>query len=174
MTDNDLIMWERQPGDEEHRVGGKLHRLDGPAVITRDGHEMWARDGKPHRDPDAVWTDGPGGPACTNGITGDLEWWFDGEMHRTDGPAYTGKHIGYYLHGNVVDRFTIDELRVERRDVRDTAAALHRRHRDVPIGDLIAAARSIVAATCDRDLAVELYHPGHGPGAAIDAAKRIR
>jgi len=48
---------------------GKLHRIDGPAVINGDRLEWWA-DGKLHR------TDGPAV------IDGDrLEWWVDGKEY---------------------------------------------------------------------------------------------
>ena len=29
---------------------GKLHREDGPAIVTSDGHYCWYRNGKLHRE----------------------------------------------------------------------------------------------------------------------------
>ena len=47
----------------------KLHRHDGPAVETGDGHKYWYVDGKQHR------TDGP---AC-EWSNGSKWWWVNGK-----------------------------------------------------------------------------------------------
>lgn len=66
-------------GGREWRVGGKLHRIHGPAVIGASGTLAWWRNGKLHRDEDA--------PALIY-PQGTQEWWRDGELHRDgDAPA---------------------------------------------------------------------------------------
>ena len=50
---------------------GQLHRLDGPAVIWRDGSEAWFHNGKLHR------TTGPA-VALTNRTT---TWWIHGVQY---------------------------------------------------------------------------------------------
>ena len=64
-------------GTQEWRLGGKLHREDGPAKILADGSQSWYRNGKLHRDdgPAVVWFDGT------------QEWRLNGQFHREDGPA---------------------------------------------------------------------------------------
>src|SRR5512138_2443134 len=59
---------------------GKLHKLDGPAVIYPDGSEYWYKNGKLHK------TDGP---AATD-PDGSEYWYENGKFHKTDGPAATG------------------------------------------------------------------------------------
>ena len=67
-----------EDGRQEWRLSdGRLHRTDGPAVITPDGHQLWFIEGRPHR------TDGP----AYIWSNGGQEWWVDGQLHRTDGPA---------------------------------------------------------------------------------------
>ena len=61
---------------EEWWVDGKLHRLNGPALISADGTENWYLNGKRHRE---------GGPAIENEKI--KEWWMFGKRHRLDGPA---------------------------------------------------------------------------------------
>jgi hypothetical protein len=64
---------------------GKLHRLDGPALITKyyggdydgDCKEQWYIHGQLHRD---------NGPAVINS-GGFKEWYIHGKRHRLDGPA---------------------------------------------------------------------------------------
>jgi hypothetical protein len=56
---------------------GRLHRLDGPAVITDDGAQEWYRQGAAHRED---------GPAVIR-PDGTKRWFFDGRLHRVDGPA---------------------------------------------------------------------------------------
>ena len=47
-------------GTEAWFVGGELHRLDGPALITSNGDEIWFANGKQHREdgPSVVRADG--------------------------------------------------------------------------------------------------------------------
>lgn len=56
---------------------GKLHRLDGPALESKDGSKAWYQDGLLHRI---------GGPAIEV-FTGDKQWYKNGKRHRVDGPA---------------------------------------------------------------------------------------
>lgn len=51
-------------------AGGRTHRVDGPALIHRDGGEQWYLDGDLHRID---------GPAVTYGDTGGIEWWVAGK-----------------------------------------------------------------------------------------------
>jgi hypothetical protein len=47
---------------------GRLHRLNGPAIIYYDGYEEWYRHGKLHRDD---------GPARAHSSADIEEWWKD-------------------------------------------------------------------------------------------------
>jgi len=71
---------------------GKLHRVDGPAIITSDLVEEWYIDGKRHR------LDGPAVEWLNGRESGRKEWWINGFVHREDGPAvtYNGK-VKWYL-----------------------------------------------------------------------------
>lgn len=63
-------------GRELYYKHGKIHRDGGPAIEYNDTYQEWYRDGKLHRD---------GGPAIINE---DLQSWYsDGKLHRDDGPA---------------------------------------------------------------------------------------
>ena len=68
--DNDDICWY---------LDGKLHRVDGPAIIRANGYKEWYLDGKRHR---------VNGPAIT-WVNGTEFWYLDGKRHRVDGPAIT-------------------------------------------------------------------------------------
>lgn len=80
------------PERTEYRKLGVIHRLDGPAIIYRDGTEYWFFNGKIHRDEDK--------PAV---ITphGLHEWYHHGKRHRdNDLPAVTdsnGNQEWYYM-----------------------------------------------------------------------------
>jgi hypothetical protein len=63
----------RVDGRLEWRVDGKLHRLDGPAVIWADGGQSWYVDGDLHR---------LDGPAVIHSW-GPEEWWVRGEQLPT-------------------------------------------------------------------------------------------
>lgn len=64
-------------GTREWRLDGKLHRIDGPAIIRPDGNEGWYFMGKLHRED---------GPAVIR-PDGYKAWWLNGKIHREDGPA---------------------------------------------------------------------------------------
>ena len=66
--DNDDICWY---------LDGKLHRVDGPAIIRANGDQEWYQAGKRHR---------VDGPAVTSAYD-TKEWYLDGKLHRVDGPA---------------------------------------------------------------------------------------
>lgn len=53
----------------EYRLDGKLHRLNGPAVISAQGDEHWYENGVRHRI---------GGPAVTT-RNGAEQWWVYGK-----------------------------------------------------------------------------------------------
>lgn len=61
----------------EYHLDGKLHREDGPAIVTADGYEAWYMYGKLHRE---------GGPAVSR-KDGYQVWYRWGSYHREDGPA---------------------------------------------------------------------------------------
>lgn len=75
----------------EWRVDDYLHRLDGPALVARDGSEYWYHWGELHRldGPALIY---PNGTQC---------WYHHDELHRLDGPAVThangAKH--WFQHG---------------------------------------------------------------------------
>lgn len=58
---------------------GKLHRTDGPAIISWDGTEEWYFKGRRHRSdgPALIFKRGPW----------SQEWYQNGKKHRLDGPA---------------------------------------------------------------------------------------
>ena len=64
-------------GNKGWFVNGKLHRLDGPAIIYTDGGKDWYVNGELHR------LDGP----AVEGADGSKGWYVNGELHRLDGPA---------------------------------------------------------------------------------------
>jgi hypothetical protein len=77
-----------------HRYG-KLHRVDGPAIIVGSFLEEWYTDGKRHRldGPAVEWFNGSRG-------VGRAEWWVNGLCHREDGPAVTcNGNFEWYLNG---------------------------------------------------------------------------
>jgi hypothetical protein len=78
--DGPAIIWK--DGHQEWYVEGKLHRLDGPAIIWKDGHQEWFVEGFRHRldGPACIWADGT------------QEWFVEGFWHRQDGPAYIGSN----------------------------------------------------------------------------------
>ena len=79
---------------------GKLHRVDGPAVTSPSGYEVWWQHGERHRVDGPAITRSNGrqewylhdklhredGPADITS-DGSEEWWYEGKRHRTDGPA---------------------------------------------------------------------------------------
>lgn len=78
---------------------GKLHRLNGPALIWHNGSQSWYYNGKRHR------TDGP----AYEGHAGYLAWYLHGKRHRIDGPAIirpddgvNPKIIEWWVHGEEI------------------------------------------------------------------------
>lgn len=63
-------------GDKYWRLGGTLHRTDGPAIEYSDGTKKWYINGELHR------TDGP----AVESAKGKY-WYFEGKLHRDNGPA---------------------------------------------------------------------------------------
>ena len=102
-------------GDKEWFLNGLRHRIDGPAILRRDGSTAWYRHGKFHRlDGPAVehsngikewWVKGQrhrdGAPAFV-GVRGVEEWYFKGALHRIGGPAL--------IHGNSDKRWYVNGL----------------------------------------------------------------
>jgi hypothetical protein len=79
-------------GNQEWRLGGKIHRTDGPAVIRSNGTQLWYINGEPHRTdgPAIVWPDG------------SQSWYLHGKFHRTDGPSkiFPNGIEEWYTNGN--------------------------------------------------------------------------
>ena len=87
-----LMFWRKKPvvsnidrpefgaDTKEWRSDGKLHRIDGPAVIWANGTQEWFIDGLRHRTngPAMIWDDGKQG-WFVNGknITDKVEQWMD-------------------------------------------------------------------------------------------------
>ncbi|MHB8220768.1 MAG: hypothetical protein ACYDHU_10685 [Acidimicrobiales bacterium] len=94
LGDADAVVDFSEDGIVAHYVAGRLHRIDGPALVIPDGTEEWYLDGHLHR------TDG--GPAVTTG-DGSLYWYEHGRLHRTNGPAIMRSDGSreYYRHGEL-------------------------------------------------------------------------
>lgn len=83
-------------GTREWWVNGNLHREDGAAVIKPDGTKEWWVDGLPHRE------DGPA-IESSNGLK---EWFFEGKRHCLDGPAVEQHEDGsvqWWINGQKFD-----------------------------------------------------------------------
>jgi hypothetical protein len=50
---------------------GKLHRTDGPAIISANGHQYWYQHDNLYREdgPAQIWP------------RGDVDWWLNGNMY---------------------------------------------------------------------------------------------
>lgn len=85
VTEN-FVMWKNN---------GLYHKLDGPAMIFKDGTKKWFVDDKLHRSD---------GPAIEWGITHRKDWYQEGFLHRLDGPAieYVNGDKCWYVNGNVI------------------------------------------------------------------------
>jgi len=79
-------------GRTEHRLAGKLHRTDGPALERTGVYKSYWVNGKRHR------TDGP----AVEEANGTKEYWVAGKLHRTDGPAlrWPDGYKEYWVNGN--------------------------------------------------------------------------
>lgn len=84
------LIWQNE--DDE------LHRLDGPAIIRKDGTKLWYQNGKPHR---------VGGPACVGPRGRGQRWYQDGVLHRLDGPAiiFSGGAVDWHVLGVDIKTF---------------------------------------------------------------------
>ena len=96
-------------GDKEWWVNDLLHRVDGPAIIRNDEmyrSKEWLINGNHHR------TDGPAVEYTHNDGWYINEWYQDGKHHRTDGPAIESTHPEqpneWYHHGLNVDPLLCD------------------------------------------------------------------
>lgn len=73
----DGIKVEIRDGWTIYHKNGKIHRDDGPAMISPNGDKYWYKDGVVHRDD---------GPAIIYSNR-DIYWYRNGKLHRGDGPA---------------------------------------------------------------------------------------
>lgn len=81
MTATQPDHYKLEDGSERWELDHKLHRDDGPALLTPEGNS-WYRHGQLHRD---------GGPAVEM-AHGTKKWFQYDVLHRDDGPAIdTGK-----------------------------------------------------------------------------------
>ena len=64
---------------------GQLHRVDGPAVVWRDGGKEWYQNGLRHREdgPAVVWK------------SGHTEWWLNGKKYTEQKYRTQLKTLGY-------------------------------------------------------------------------------
>ena len=76
-----------------------LHRENGPAFDSANGHKEWYQNGVYHR------TDGP----AIEHADGSKSWWQNGQRHRADGPAieWTSGLKDWFING---DRMTEAEF----------------------------------------------------------------
>ena len=83
-------------------MDGKLHRINGPALVTSTGAEAWYFNGLPHRE---------GGPAYIH-KSGLREWYRHGVRHRDDGPAieFSDGSSMWVVNGNLLIRKYSDAL----------------------------------------------------------------
>ena len=96
--DGDLPAVENTSGKTYWYKNGKRHRDGGPAVISKDLTE-WYKDGKKHRDgnlPAKEWYDGR-----------HREYYVNGKLHRTDGPAKEG----LYYNDEPYQEFYLNDVR---------------------------------------------------------------
>lgn len=70
----------------EWYVGGKLHRIGAPALVTNDGGEIWYQNGLKHRI---------GAPAEITSC-GDKHWYFRGKQHNISGAATIRPGMCFY------------------------------------------------------------------------------
>jgi hypothetical protein len=86
---------------------GKLHRINGPAIITYDGYEFWYKEGMMHRDGDM--------PAYI--AYGDKKWYKNGKRHRDNGlPAIIWEHGLFEWY---VDDIKVGLLDLNEDDIKD-------------------------------------------------------
>ena len=79
-------------GHKEWYQNGVYHRTDGPAIEYADGSKSWWQNGHRHR------ADGP----AIEYADGSKSWWQNGQRHRADGPAieWTSGLKDWFINGN--------------------------------------------------------------------------
>jgi hypothetical protein len=90
-----FLLPDFRAGDTAWWKNGKLHRENGPAIVTENGTKKWYKNGLPHRE---------NGPAVEY-PNGSKEWWLNGRLHREDGPAVEVAK-GYFLFSKNKKRIT--------------------------------------------------------------------
>lgn len=90
-------------GDYEWYLGGKRHRVGGPA-LQKNECEQWFIDGKCHREdgPAFIYYD-----HFTYGYNGGFKQWYkEGKLHRVDGPArlYSNGSRSWVLNDNQLSK----------------------------------------------------------------------
>jgi len=77
----------------------KLHKEDGPAIITPLKKE-WRQNGKLHR---------LDGPAIIRD-NGQIEWYQNGKLHRLDGPAiiWSNGDEEYLINGKIIETLEVE------------------------------------------------------------------
>ena len=97
-------------GDKAWLINGKQHRLDGPAIEWKDGTKHWLINGTHHR---------LNGPAIDH-IDGTKKWYVKGKLHRLDGPAViwfdeeeeywiNGIELNYIDYKQVIDNYDFNK-----------------------------------------------------------------
>jgi len=81
---------------------GRLHRLDRPAVEHNNGAKFWFYEGKLHK------LDGP----AIESSDGSKEWYKEDKRHRLDGPAveYSGGSKNWYYEGKKIECKSTEEF----------------------------------------------------------------
>jgi hypothetical protein len=96
MEQNQLVCVRNRENLYYYIAGTNIkHRLDGPAVIYKNGNTEWFNNGMPHR---------VDGPAIEQ--SGSKFWLINGRYHREDGPAiiYSDESVEWYLNGISFDK----------------------------------------------------------------------
>lgn len=104
-TEQEPVTIRQRDGTIISRLNGKLHRLDGPAVVFSNGTKQWYQNNKFHR------LDGP----AIISVDGTKHWFVNGMRHRLDGPAieWADGTKEWYIDGN---RHRLDGPAIERAD----------------------------------------------------------
>jgi hypothetical protein len=89
----------------EHRLNGKLHRTDGPAIEWANGTKEWWLNGKRHR------IDGP----AVEYADGTKLWYLNDKLHRVDGPAieWVNGNKEWWNNDKKISREEVDKLRCQ-------------------------------------------------------------
>lgn len=80
-----------------HLYKGQYHNSNGPAIVYENGSFEYFQYGIKHRQDGPAYVDYRYGNKCTSEELKGYreEWWYDGELHRIDGPAISF-HYNYY------------------------------------------------------------------------------